>query len=459
MKEKISQDIIMNHLKNYGFVYQNSEIYGGLSNAWDFGPLGALVKNSLKNLWINHFVISEPNVYLIDTNIILNSDVWKASGHVSNFSDPLIDCKKCKNRFRVDKLIEQFSLEKINESTPSNRLEEIIKKENIKCPNCKEHDWTGIRKFNLMFETSIGVVDDKKNSVFLRPETAQGIFINFKNVQRTQRSKIPFGIAQIGKSFRNEITPSNFIFRTREFEQMEIEYFVREENEDKVFSSYQKKIESFLFDILNIKKENIFIENYSKDEIAHYSKKTIDFFYNFPHGKSELWGLANRGTYDLNQHEMNSKKDLHYLDSLNNEKFIPSVIEPSVGVERLLYALFLDYYDEEKLENDSRVIMRFPENLSPYKFAILPLTNKLNDFGNKLFKELLSKNISTIFDSSGSIGKRYRRQDAIGTPYCITIDFDSENDNSVTIRERDSMKQIRKKFNEINFFDLKKEFN
>lgn len=459
MKEKISQDIIINHLKNYGFVYQNSEIYGGLSNAWDFGPLGALVKNSLKNLWINHFVISEPNVYLIDTNIILNSDVWKASGHVSNFSDPLIDCKKCKNRFRADKLIEQFSLEKINESTPSNRLEEIIKKENIKCPNCKEHDWTGIRKFNLMFETSIGVVDDKKNSVFLRPETAQGIFINFKNVQRTQRSKIPFGIAQIGKSFRNEITPSNFIFRTREFEQMEIEYFVREENEDKVFSSYQKKIESFLFDILNIKKENIFIENYSKDEIAHYSKKTIDFFYNFPHGKSELWGLANRGTYDLNQHEMNSKKDLHYLDPLNNEKFIPSVIEPSVGVERLLYALFLDYYDEEKLENDSRVIMRFPENLSPYKFAILPLTNKLNDFGNKLFKELLSKNISTIFDSSGSIGKRYRRQDAIGTPYCITIDFDSENDNSVTIRERDSMKQIRKKFNEINFFDLKKEFN
>lgn len=309
-----------------------------------------------------------------------------------------------------------------------------------------------------MFQTSIGVVDDKKSSVFLRPETAQGIFINFKNIQRTQRAKIPFGIAQIGKSFRNEITPSNFIFRTREFEQMEIEYFVKEEHEEKAFSYYESKIKSFLFDILKIKKENIIIENYSKDEIAHYSKKTIDFFYNFPHGKSELWGLANRGNYDLNQHEMHSKKDLHYLDPITNEKFIPSVIEPSVGVERLLYALFLDSYDEEKLENDSRVLMRLPENLAPYKFAILPLTNKLIDFANNFFKEVISKNISATFDSSGSIGKRYRRQDAIGTPYCITIDFDSEKDNSVTIRERDSMKQIRKKFSEINFFDLKKEF-
>lgn len=458
MKEKISQDIIINHLKNYGFVYQNSEIYGGLSNAWDFGPLGALVKNSLKNIWINHFITSEQNIYLLDTNIILNPNVWKASGHVSNFSDPLIDCKKCKNRFRADKLIEEFSTEKINESTPSGKLENIIKVNKIKCPNCKEHEWTNIRKFNLMFETSIGVVDDKKNSVFLRPETAQGIFINFKNVQRTQRAKIPFGIAQMGKSFRNEITPSNFIFRTREFEQMEIEYFVKEEDEEKAFSYYENKIKSFLLDVLKLKKENITIENYSKDEIAYYSKKTIDFFYNFPHGKSELWGLANRGNYDLTQHEINSKKDLHYLDPITNEKFIPSVIEPSVGVERLLYALFLDSYDEEQLENDSRVVMRLTEELAPYKFAILPLTNKLNDIANDYFKKIISKNISATFDSSGSIGKRYRRQDAIGTPYCITVDFDSENDNSVTIRERDSMKQIRKKIDDIDFYNLKKEF-
>lgn len=459
MKTKLSQENIINHLKTYGFVYQNSEIYGGLANAWDFGPLGALIKNSLKNIWINYFVNSEPNMYLIDTNIILNSSVWNASGHVSNFSDPLIDCKECKNRFRADKLIEEFlPNEKINEQTPSDKLEAIIKDNNLKCPSCKKTNWTNIRKFNLMFETLIGVVDDKKSTVYLRPETAQGIFINFKNVQRTQRAKIPFGIAQIGKSFRNEITPSNFIFRTREFEQMEIEHFVTSEDEDKIFDYYQNKIQTFLFDVLKIKKENISIENYKKEEIAHYSKKTIDFFYDFPQGKSELWGLANRGTYDLTQHENHSKKDMHYLDPITNQKYIPSVIEPSVGVERLIYAILLDSYDEEVVNDETRVVMRFSENIAPYKVAILPLTNKLDELANQYFKKILFKQISCTYDLSGSIGKRYRRQDAIGTPYCLTIDFDTQNDNSVTIRERDSMKQIRVKFDDIDFTNIAKLF-
>lgn len=458
MKEKVSQEVIVNHLKNYGFIFQNSEIYGGLANAWDFGPLGSMMKNSLKNIWINYFVTSTKNMFLIDTNIILNSSVWQASGHIDSFSDPLIDCKKCKNRYRADKLIEEFSDAKINEQTLSEKLEEIINVEQIKCPNCKSFDWTNIRKFNLMFQTSIGVVNDNKNVVYLRPETAQGIFINFKNIQRTTRAKVPFGVAQIGKSFRNEITPSNFIFRTREFEQMEIEHFVEENQEDFYFDYYVSKIEKFLFDILNIKKENISIEKYNKDEIAHYSKKTIDFFYDFPHGKSELWGIANRGKYDLSQHELFSKKDLHYVD-VNNNKFVPSVIEPSVGVERLMYALFLDAFYQEEVNNETRTVMRFNENIAPYKIAVLPLTNKLDNYAAKLYQAILKKQISCTYDLSGSIGKRYRRQDAIGTPYCITVDFDTLNDNSVTIRERDSMKQIRVKIKEINLANLKNLFN
>ncbi|WP_412032002.1 glycine--tRNA ligase [Malacoplasma muris] len=457
MKEKISQEIIVNHLKNYGFVFQNSEIYGGLANAWDFGPLGAIIKNLLKNIWINYFVTSTKNMFLIDTNIILNSSVWDASGHINNFSDPLIDCKKCKNRFRADKLIGEFTNEKITEQTDISILEKIINNNKIKCPNCKNIDWTNIRKFNLMFETSIGVVDNNKNIVYLRPETAQGIFINFKNIQRTTRAKIPFGVAQIGKSFRNEITPSNFIFRTREFEQMEIEHFVEESQENMFFDYYINKIQKFLFDVLKLKKENISIENYSKDEIAHYSKKTIDFFYDFPHGKSELWGLANRGSYDLMQHESFSKKDMHYLDS-NNNKFIPSVIEPSVGLERLLYAILIDAYDEEQVNNETRVVMRLDEKLAPYKIAVLPLTNKLEDFASKIYQSILNKGVSCTYDTSGSIGKRYRRQDAIGTPYCLTVDFDSQKDMSVTIRNRDSMEQVRVNIKDINLLNLSKLF-
>ena len=456
MDKKNFQEIIVNHLKNYGFVYQNSEIYGGLSNSWDFGPLGALMKNNLKKMFVDFFVISEPNMHLIDTNIILNNLVWNASGHTNNFSDPLIDCKNCKNRYRADKLIEQFSDQIVNENTPIEKLEASISL--IKCPTCNKSDWTNIRKFNLMFETKIGVLETLKNSVYLRPETAQGIFVNFKNILRTQRNKLPFGVAQIGKSFRNEITPSNFIFRTREFEQMEIEYFIAIEDEDLAFEFLKNKVYCFLTDKLKIAKKNLTIHEYSKNELAHYSKKTIDFFYNFPHGDAELWGISDRGIFDLSQHEQFSKKDLQYHDVITNKKFIPLVIEPSVGVERLLYAIFVDAYCEESINNDVRVVLKLCEAIAPYKICVLPLTNKLNDLGQKFYQNILNKCISSTYDLSGSIGKRYRRQDAIGTPYCITVDFDTEKDNTVTVRERDSTKQVRIKFDEIDFNNLSKLF-
>lgn len=459
MKKKYDQETIVNHLKNTGFIYQNSEIYNGLANAWDFGPLGSIVKNNLKNLWLNYFVFSQKNMELIDTNIILNSLVWKASGHIDNFSDPLIDCKECKSRFRADKLIEQYTNEQINESTDSKILEGIISKNNIVCPNCKKHNFTNIRKFNLMFQTLIGVVDDKKNEVFLRPETAQGIFINFKNVSRTQRKKIPFGIAQIGKSFRNEITPGNFIFRTREFEQMEIEFFVNKLEWLKYFEIFENKIFDFLTKVLKINEKKLKKIDYPKEELAHYSSKTIDFFYDFPHGESELWGLAYRGDFDLKQHQNLSNKNLEYLDDTTKEKYLPHVIEPSVGVERLLYAIFVDSYCEESLGDDSRIVFKLPHNLAPYKLAILPLTNKLADKANEVYESILSKNIICTYDSSGSIGKRYRRQDAIGTPYCITVDFNSLENNMVTVRDRDSMKQISINISEISLENIEKIFN
>ena len=458
--KKYDQEIIVNHLKTYGFVYQNSEIYNGLSNSWDFGPLGSIIKNNLKNLWLNYFVFSQKNMELIDTNIILNPLVWKASGHIDNFSDPLIDCKSCKSRYRADKLIEEFSDAKINEQTETSILEKIIKDKNIVCPKCKKNDYTNIRKFNLMFNTSIGVVDNKKNDVYLRPETAQGIFINFKNVLRTQRNKLPFGIAQIGKSFRNEITPGNFIFRTREFEQMEIEFFVEPNDADKYFDWFEKRIYTFLTDVLKINKDNIKKVDYPKEELAHYSTKTIDYFYNFCHGSSELWGLANRTDYDLKQHQNLSNKNMEYLDDKTNNKLIPYVIEPSVGVERLIYAILTDAYCEEKIDdNNERVVLKINHNIAPYKFAILPLTNKLNEKAEQVYDLILSKNISSTYESSGSIGKRYRRQDAIGTPYCVTIDFDTLNDNAVTVRERDSMEQKRVNISDLNLEFVNKLFN
>ncbi len=460
MSNKNNQETIVNHLKTYGFIYQSSEIYNGLSNSWDFGPLGSITKNNLKNLWLQDFVFSQKNMELIDSCIILNPLVWKASGHIDNFSDPLIDCKSCKSRYRADKLIEENSSESINEQTETSTLEKIISDNNISCPKCKKNDWTNIRKFNLMFDTSIGVVDDSKDKVYLRPETAQGIFINFKNVLRTQRNKIPFGIAQIGKSFRNEITPGNFIFRTREFEQMEIEFFVSPSDDCKYFEFFENKIYNFLTKILGLKESNIKKVDYPKEELAHYSSKTIDYFYNFPHGEAELWGLANRGDFDLKQHQLVSNKSLDYLDDTTKEKYLPHIIEPSVGVERLLYAIYVDSYCEEILEDgNTRVVMKLDQKIAPYKVAVLPLTNKLTELAQSVYSQLLNKNILCTYDSSGSIGKRYRRQDAIGTPYCVTIDFNSLEDNVVTVRERDSMIQKRINISELSLENINKLFD
>ena len=444
MSKKLNQETIVNHLKSWGFVFQNSEIYNGLANAWDYGPLGVSLKNNIKRLWWDNFIQKSPNVYGFDSGILMNQNVWKASGHLANFSDPLIDCKNCHSRFRADKLIENLNIKTevvISESTANDILEKILKDNNVKCPVCNEQKWTDIRKFNLMFKTHQGVIEDDANTIFLRPETAQGIFINFKNVQRTMRAKLPFGIAQIGKSFRNEITPGNFIFRTREFEQMELEMFCHENESMKIFDEYIEKVEQFLINECGLNMNNFKLKEHKKEELSHYSKRTVDIIYDFPHGYSELWGIAHRGKYDLTVHMEHSKKDLTYLDDSNNEKIIPEIIEPSVGVERLLYAICCDSYHEEIVNDETRVVMKFPYELAPYKLCILPLTNKQKEYASMIYDEILKHNISVTYDSSGSIGKRYRRQDAIGTPFCITVDFDSIPNGTVSVRYRDSMKQ------------------
>lgn len=463
--KKYSQEIVVNHLKNYGFIYPSSEIYNGLSNSWDYGPLGVLIKNNVKKLWWTNFITKDKNLVGLDSMILLNPMVWVASGHLAQFSDPLIDCKECKSRFRADKLIEEFdSSIAVNEKTTNEEVQKILKDLNLKCPNCQSFAWTDIRNFNLMFKTFQGVVENKSAEIYLRPETAQGIFINFKNVLRTSRMKVPFGIGQIGKSFRNEITPGNFIFRTREFEQMEIEFFCHESEALNWFDNYLNKISKFLTDYCGLSHENIKLKEHSKEELSHYSKRTVDFTYNFPHGWSELWGLAYRTDFDLSTHMQYSKKDLTYLDPATSEKYIPHVVEPSVGVERLMYAIFCDSYAEEELaDNESRVVMHLNYDLAPYKVCILPLVNKLKDLANDIFEALLDSGIECTYDASGSIGKRYRRQDAIGTPYCLTVDFDSIENNTVSIRDRDSMKQIVIKIDEIkDFFTNKnngKQFN
>ncbi|MBU3831054.1 MAG: glycine--tRNA ligase [Candidatus Ureaplasma intestinipullorum] len=452
MNKKITQDTIVNHLKTWGFVFQNSEIYNGLANAWDYGPLGVNLKNNIKKLWWDHFVQDTENVYGFDSGILMNQNVWKASGHLANFSDPLIDCKNCQSRFRADKLIESANINEdivISESTPNDVVQNILNKHNIKCPVCNEQKWTDIRKFNLMFKTYQGVIEDESSVIYLRPETAQGIFVNFKNVQRTMRAKLPFGIGQIGKSFRNEITPGNFIFRTREFEQMELEMFCHENDAMQIFEQYLEKVEIFLIEKCGINYNNFKLKEHDKEELSHYSKRTVDIIYDFPHGYSELWGIAHRGKYDLTVHMEHSKKDLTYLDEKNNEKIIPEIIEPSVGVERLLYAICCDSYHEEIVNDETRVVLKFPYDIAPYKLCILPLTNKQKEFAKLIYKEILKHNISATYDSSGSIGKRYRRQDAIGTPFCITVDFDSDKNRTVSVRYRDSMKQEVIKIEEI----------
>ena len=448
-------DKIVNHVKTTGFVFPGSEIYGGLANSWDYGPLGVTLKNNIKQAWWKKFVTENKNIVGLDSAIILNPKVWEASGHVATFSDPLIDCKYCKSRYRADKLIEGFD-SSVKASVMSNEELETYINTNVPCPKCGHKEYTNIRNFQLMFKTSIGVVEDAKSQAYLRPETAQGIFINFKNVQRTSRKKIPFGIGQIGKAFRNEITPGNFIFRTREFEQMELEFFCKPGTDMEWYGFFKKYCMDFLLS-LGIKKDNLKYIEYAKEELAHYSKATCDILYNFPFADTyeELWGIAHRSDYDLGKHQQYSGESMEYLDPETNEKYIPYVIEPSVGVDRLMLAILCDAYEEEVInEKDTRVVLHLHPALAPFKVAVLPLSKQLSAKADEIYQSLV-KNFECDYDEAGSIGKRYRRQDAIGTPYCVTVDFDTLNDNCVTIRNRDTMQQERIAIEEVANFIAK----
>lgn len=434
-------DKIINLCKNRGYVYSGSEIYGGLANTWDYGPLGVEFKNNIKKAWWKKFVQeSEYNVGL-DSAILMNPQVWVASGHVGGFSDPLMDCKSCKSRYRADQLIENASGENVS-GWSNAKMQEYIVEHKIACPNCGSCDFTDIRQFNLMFKTFQGVTEDNKSEIFLRPETAQGIFINFANIQRSGRKKIPFGVGQIGKSFRNEITPGNFIFRTREFEQMEMEFFCKPGTDLEWFEYWKNYCYNFLL-TLGLKSKNVKLRDHEKEELSHYSNATTDIEFLFPFGWGELWGISDRTNFDLTQHMNHSKKSLEYFDSETNERYIPYVIEPSLGVERVALAFLCDAYDEETIdENDVRTVLRLHPALAPVKAAVLPLSKKLKDEAIDLYKTL-SKKFTVEYDEAGSIGKRYRRQDEIGTPICITYDFDSKTDNCVTVRNRDDMTQER----------------
>ena len=448
--EKLTMEKLVNYCKQYGFIFQGSEIYGGLSNSWDYGPLGKELKENIKKAWWQKFIQENKNNYGLDAAIIMNPNVWVASGHVDSFSDPLIDCKKCKTRHRADKLIEEFTKGcETGDGWSNKKLEEYIKENHIGCPKCGAEDFTEIRQFNLLFETHVGVTNDTSSKVYLRGETAQGIFVNFMNVYRTMRAKLPFGIGQIGKAFRNEITPGNFIFRTREFEQMELEYFCKPGTDLDEFNYWKKYCLEFLYS-LGINKDNLRYRDHEKDELVFYSKATTDIEYNYPMGWGELWGVADRTDYDLGVHEKHSNCELRYLDPETNEKYIPYVIEPSVGVDRLLLAVLSDSYHEEELENgETREVLKISGALAPYKACVLPLAKKYHsDKALEIFN-MLSKNFMTTYDDSGSIGKRYRREDAIGTPFCITIDDETINNNTVTIRNRDTMEQITLNVSEV----------
>lgn len=444
-------DAIVALCKNRGFVFPGSEIYGGLSNAWDYGPLGVIFKNNVKNAWLKKFVQECKYNVGLDAAILMNPKTWEASGHVGGFSDPLMDCKECKTRHRADKLIEDNGIDP-NAMTFA-EMEDCIEKNDIKCPQCGKHNFTGIRKFNLMFKTFQGVTEESKNEIFLRPETAQGIFVNFLNVQRTSRKKVPFGIAQIGKAFRNEITPGNFIFRTREFEQMELEFFCKPGTDLEWFKYWKEFCKNWLLS-LSMTEENIRLRDHSKEELCHYSAATSDIEYKFPFGWGELWGIADRTNFDLTQHQEFSGKNLEYFDAETNERYLPYVIEPSLGADRVSLAFLCDAYTEEKIsEKDTRIVLKLHPALAPFKACVLPLSKKLGEGAEKI-REELSKYFMVDYDESGSIGKRYRRQDEIGTPLCITYDFDSENDECVTVRERDTMEQER-----IKISDLKEYIN
>ena len=448
MKEFYTMDKIVALCKTRGFLFAGSEIYGGLANTWDYGNLGVELKNNVKSAWRKKFIQESPYNVGIDCAILMNPLTWQASGHLSGFSDPLMDCKECKERFRADKLIEDFcaenniTLDSSVDGWSNEEMMKFIKDNNIPCPTCGKHNFTDIKQFNLMFKTFQGVTEDTKNTVYLRPETAQGIFVNFKNIQRTSRRKIPFGIAQVGKAFRNEITPGNFTFRTREFEQMELEFFCKPGTDLDWFKYWKDYCINFLYS-LNIPKDMLKLRDHDQAELSFYSKATTDIEFLFPFGFGELWGIADRTDYDLTQHMNVSKQDLSYFDDETNEKYVPYVIEPSLGADRVTLAILCAAYDEEKLDDgETRTVLHFHPYIAPIKIAILPLSKKLQEPAMKI-KEQLSKYYMTDYDDRGNIGKRYRRQDEIGTPYCVTYDFDSDNDHQVTIRDRDSMEQVR----------------
>ena len=464
--EAKTMDKIVALCKNRGFVYAGSEIYGGLANTWDYGPLGAELKNNIKKAWWKKFVQQNKYNVGLDAAILMNPQTWVASGHLGGFSDPLMDCKECKERFRADKIIEDwvaenhFELPKAVDAFTQAEMKDFIDEHNIPCPSCGKHNFTDIRQFNLMFKTFQGVTEDAKNTVYLRPETAQGIFVNFANVQRTTRKKLPFGIGQIGKSFRNEITPGNFIFRVREFEQMELEFFCKPGSDLEWFQYWRSFCRDWLLS-LGMTEENLRLRDHDPEELCFYSKATTDFEFLFPFGWGELWGVSDRTDYDLTQHQNTSGKDLTYFDPETNERYIPYVIEPSLGVERSFLAFLCDAYDEEVIDaekNDTRVVLHFHPALAPIKAAVLPLSKKLSDKASELYDEL-SKKFMVDFDDAGSIGKRYRREDEIGTPFCITYDFDSVEDGCVTVRDRDTMEQVRMPIAEVEkYIESKLEF-
>ena len=451
--------------KNRGFIFAGSEIYGGLANTWDYGPLGVELKNNVKKAWWKKFVQENPYNVGQDSAILMNPQTWVASGHLGGFSDPLMDCKECKERFRADKVIEDwcqandFQLPKPIDAFSQAEMAAFVAEHQIPCPSCGKHNWTDIRQFNLMFKTFQGVTEDAKNTVYLRPETAQGIFVNFNNVQRTTRRKLPFGVCQIGKSFRNEITPGNFTFRTREFEQMELEFFCKPGTDLEWFQYWRNFCHQWLLD-LNMRDEDLRLRDHDPEELCFYSKATTDFEFLFPFGWGELWGVADRTDYDLTQHQTTSGVDMTYFDQETNEHYIPYVVEPSLGADRVVLAFLCEAYDEEVVDeakNDVRVVMHFHPALAPYKVAVLPLSKKLSEKAREIQAEL-SKEWMVDFDETGSIGKRYRREDEIGTPFCVTVDFDTvgdaekEGDGCVTVRDRDTMEQVRLPISELKAY-------
>ncbi|MBO5712090.1 MAG: glycine--tRNA ligase [Acholeplasmatales bacterium] len=451
--QKINLEQLVAYLKEQGFVFQGSEIYGGLANSWDYGPLGVELKNNIKQAWWKKFVKQNKYNVGLDSAILMNKEVWVASGHIGSFSDPLVDCKKCNSRYRADKLVEDHSNGQVSGDGMSNdALLAYLRDNKVVCPTCGALDYTDIRQFNLMFKTHQGVIEESKNEVYLRPETAQGIFVNFKNVQRTTRKKVPFGIGQIGKSFRNEITPGNFIFRTREFEQMELEFFCEPGTELEWFTYWRGFCMDFLKSI-GVDGDKLRFRDHEQEELSFYSNATTDIEFEFPWGFGELWGIASRTDYDLNAHQNHAKANMEYLDPETNTKYLPYVVEPSVGVERMLLSVLFSAYDEETLANgDTRNVLRLHPVLAPYKLAVLPLMKKNHaEKANEIF-DMLSEHFSVVYDETANIGKRYRRQDAIGTPYCLCVDDNTLNEGTVTLRNRDTMDQVTLKIEEVQAF-------